>query len=239
MTRWLLESPIAHRGLHDLARGIPENTLPAFEASVSAGYGIELDVQQLGDGTLVVFHDHGLARATGTNLLLGQLSYQAMRGFRLFGTDARAPTLAEVLRLIDSRVPILLEIKSRPDNAQIARSVLGELRGYRGPLAVQSFDPFVLAPMRRRGIPLGQLAGPLEDDSLTTLQRVASRRLLTLAVSRPDFINYDLRGLPDAWVGRVATITRRPLLCWTVRNESDRTKAEKLRINYVFEGVRP
>jgi len=224
-----------------LVRGVPENTLPAFEASVSAGYGIELDVQQLGDGTLVVFHDDDLKRAAGVDLALRKLSREQLSNHALFGTSARAPLLSEVLEVVDARVPIMLEVKHRGRSTEIAQAVHREIRDYRGPLAVQSFNPFVVAWFRRRGrsVPLGQLGGPLADDNLATLERAASRRLLTLIVSRPDFLNYDLRALPDPWVSCVVACTRLPLLCWTVCSDADRSKAEKLRLNYVFEGIRP
>ncbi|MGM9639038.1 MAG: glycerophosphodiester phosphodiesterase family protein, partial [Butyricicoccaceae bacterium] len=47
----------AHRGLHDLEKGIPENTLPAFAAAAAKGYGAELDVHMTLDRRLVVIHD--------------------------------------------------------------------------------------------------------------------------------------------------------------------------------------
>jgi glycerophosphoryl diester phosphodiesterase len=37
--------PTAHRGLHDAAKGIIENTAAAFEAAIAKGYGIECDVR--------------------------------------------------------------------------------------------------------------------------------------------------------------------------------------------------
>ena len=46
---------IAHRGLHDRARGVPENSLPAFECAVAGGYAIELDIHLTKDGQAVVF----------------------------------------------------------------------------------------------------------------------------------------------------------------------------------------
>ena len=61
---WLTARPIAHRGLHDAARGVVENTLPAFEAAVAGNYAIELDVQPSADGEAVVFHDETLDRLT-------------------------------------------------------------------------------------------------------------------------------------------------------------------------------
>jgi glycerophosphoryl diester phosphodiesterase len=238
---WLTRSPFAHRGLHDLARDIPENTMPAFEAAVAAGYGIELDVQQLGDGTLVVFHDEDLRRAAGVDLALQDITRSRMVDLALFGTKLRAPLLTDVLRLIDGRVPLMLEIKHHGRDTRIARAVHDEVRGYHGALTIQSFNPFVLAwwRTRRPALPIGQLGGLLRSDALSRLERLASRTLATLAISRADFINYELWGLPSAWVERVRAWGDRPLLCWTVRSEDDRRKAEQLQINYVFENIRP
>ena len=60
---WLVEKYIAHRGLHD--EQSPENSLSAFEKAIENGYVIELDVQQISDGTVIVFHDATLSRLTG------------------------------------------------------------------------------------------------------------------------------------------------------------------------------
>ena len=53
----------AHRGLHNESR--PENSMSAFKAALDHGYGVELDVHLLKDGTLAVFHDDKLIRVTG------------------------------------------------------------------------------------------------------------------------------------------------------------------------------
>src|SRR5690348_14108028 len=49
--------PIAHRGLHNAAKGIVENTTAAFTAAIDKGYGIECDLRPASDGTPFVFHD--------------------------------------------------------------------------------------------------------------------------------------------------------------------------------------
>lgn len=54
----------AHRGYHDKPQ-IPENSLPAFRRAIAHGWGAELDVHLLKDGTLAVFHDSSLSRCTG------------------------------------------------------------------------------------------------------------------------------------------------------------------------------
>ena len=61
---WLTARPIAHRGLHDAASGVIENTASAFQAALDGGYGIECDVQISADGEAMVHHDHTLGRLT-------------------------------------------------------------------------------------------------------------------------------------------------------------------------------
>ena len=60
---WLVEQYIAHRGFHN--NTFPENTIGAFENAIKEGYAIELDVQQISDGTIVVFHDTTLLQELG------------------------------------------------------------------------------------------------------------------------------------------------------------------------------
>ena len=55
----------AHRGLHDLNAGRPENSLGAFRAAAEAGFGAELDVHLMADGALAVVHDSDLERVCG------------------------------------------------------------------------------------------------------------------------------------------------------------------------------
>ena len=59
-----LSIPLAHRGYHDHSKGVIENSLSAFRAAITAGYGIELDVQRSADDVAVVFHDDELDRLT-------------------------------------------------------------------------------------------------------------------------------------------------------------------------------
>ena len=61
---WLVDRPFAHRGLFHEQKGIPENSLGAFEQAIGDNYGIELDVRRSLDDVAVVFHDRNLARLT-------------------------------------------------------------------------------------------------------------------------------------------------------------------------------
>ena len=69
---WLTARPIAHRGLHDAAAGVIENTPSAFAAAIAGNYGIECDLQISADGDAMVHHDDVLGRLTeGTGRLAG------------------------------------------------------------------------------------------------------------------------------------------------------------------------
>jgi glycerophosphoryl diester phosphodiesterase len=239
LPEWLTKRPIAHRGLHDRAR--PENTCAAFEAALARDYPIELDVHVLPDGEVVVFHDDDLVRAAGVSRTLAEESRTSIRAYRVFGSDQAIPSLREVLALVSGRVPLLIEIKARAARTALGPPIQALLSDYRGPFALQSFNPWALAYFHRHAPEMvcGQLGGPLKDDALKLTERLASEHLVTWFVSRAQFLNYDLRALPNRWVTHVARTLSLPLLAWTVRSEEDKQKAEALGVNYVFDHVRP
>ena len=74
---WLTARPVAHRGLHDLARGIVENMPGAVQAAIDGNFSIEVDLQLTADGEAMVHHDDALGRLTeGSGPLLGMTSSQ-------------------------------------------------------------------------------------------------------------------------------------------------------------------
>ena len=91
---------IAHRGAN---REAPENTIPAFERSLEMGaHGIELDVHVTRDNVPVVHHDPVLPDGGRIDRLL---SADLERR-----TDA--PTLVQVLDLVNGRCRLYIEIKA-------------------------------------------------------------------------------------------------------------------------------
>lgn len=238
---WLRDRPIAHRGLHQHSAGIVENSMAAFEAAIKAGYAIELDVQKSGDGEALVFHDRSLERLTDSKGLLRCLSSDEITNVKLTGSDETIPTLGDVLEMVNGRVPVLVEIKN------ISRSV-GELEqrtadilsAYCGPFAVQSFNPLVLQWFRENQPTMlrGQLATDVSRYARTQiggLSRFATRNLLTIFLSRPHFIGYDVDALP-AIAPRMTRALGMPLLAWTVRTLTQRATSARYADNIIFEG---
>ena len=78
-----LKRPIAHRGYHNRAAGVIENSPSAFAAAIEAGYGIELDIQASSDGEAMVFHYYELDHLTDEAGMVNQRSSAELRAITL------------------------------------------------------------------------------------------------------------------------------------------------------------
>ncbi len=236
LSNWLSTRPIAHRGLHDGNRSVPENSLAACAAAVAAGHPIEIDLHRLADGGVAVFHDATLERMTGACGRIGDRKRKDLPSLRLLATSETIPTLDEVLKLVRGRVPLLLELKNPDAVGALERAVLAALAGYTGDVAVQSFNPFSVGYFQQQAPWLlrGQLAGDFRDATLSPLHKLALSNLLLNSVSQPYFIAYDLRALPH-WATTVARTFGKPVLAWTVRDRAGREVARQHADNFIFE----
>lgn len=238
--QWILNVPVAHRGLHSGDAGCPENSLPAFEAALRAGYAVELDVRLSADQDVVVFHDRDLERMTGRRSPIALCSRGEIRRLRLLGTAHRVPSLVEVLDLVGEKVPLLVEIKDQPRLSELCAATYSRLRRHRGPFAVQSFNPRAMGWFARHApeVLRGQISGDFRGEDLPFHKKFLLERLLLNRVSRPHFIAYDHRALPCRPVAR-ARGRGLPVLAWTVRSEHDAARALRHSDNVIFEGFRP
>lgn len=240
---WLTEIPIAHRGLHDSAAGIPENSRAAITAAIDAGYGAEIDLQISADGIAVVVHDYALERLTAAAGPVNARTAAALGNLRLAGTAETIATLEDILRQVDGRIPLLVELKRQSGGAgPLERASWSVLASYPGRFAVQSFDPFALAWFARHApdVPRVQVATGYHTSyrGRPAWQKFLYRRLLANRFSQPHLIAYDVRCLPY-WAPERARARGKPVLAWTIRTEADRRVAAHHADNVIFEGYRP
>jgi glycerophosphoryl diester phosphodiesterase len=237
--------PIAHRGYHDKARGRIENSPAAFRAAVEKGYAIECDLQPSADAVPMVFHDFTLERLTAAAGPVAACPASTLAALRLAGTDDTIPTLTDLLALTAGRVPLVIEIKSAwmPLEPAYLDRIAAEARAYRGPLALMSFDPAVMAAIRARApeIPRGIVAGVYRDegwwsDVLDAERRERLSHLLESADAAPAFYSYHVRDLPTPVTRYVREVQRLPLISWTVRTPDDRALAARWSDAPTFEG---
>ena len=240
-----LKRPIAHRGLHDAANGIVENSASAVEAAIARGYAVEVDLQCAAHGAPVVFHDRTLDRLTGESGPVAMRDAAELCAIPLCNSKDRILSLDGLLSIVDGRVPLLLEVKSTwSDDHRCERNIAAALEGYKGEAAVMSFDPECVAAFQRLApsLPRGLIAERFDKDNwpnLSARQRLTMRHLLTAAIARPNFIAYDIKALPALAPGIARDVFRLPLLTWTVRNEADKANAQLFADAMIFEGLIP
>ncbi len=243
---WLTARPIAHRGLHDAAAGVIENTRSAVVSACEAGYGIELDLQLSADGEAMVFHDDVLERLTEARGAIASLASPELKSITFHATADRMLTLGELCDLVNGRAPLLLEMKSRFDgDLRLVSRTAHVLNAYGGPVAVMSFDPDQvielrgIAPHLVRGIAASRR---YDHPKWKGLPRATIRRMayfLHVPQSRPHFVAYGIEDLPALPALAARWILGLPLLTWTVRTAEERRRAARWADQIIFEGFRP
>ena len=251
----------AHRGLHDAGSGLsqqhagesgeyialarrmalragygsidepgplaPENSLAAFAAAAEAGYGIELDVQLTLDNKAVVCHDPDL------------LPSQAPAGYY-----QHVPLLEDVLRVVDGRVPIIVEFKFEnyrtwdDRDEELMQTAAALLDAYQGLYVVESFNPAAMNWYKREhpDVCRGQLAEDTEFTKNPVLWMAG--KLMFNEISRPDFVAYDFRngnGAMLRFVRRMGAMA----VAWTVRTSDELAGAQPYFDRFIFEAFVP
>lgn len=210
---WLEQWTYAHRGLHGPGR--VENSLSAFRAAIEAGLGIECDIQRSRDGSPMVYHDWDFSRLHGRSETGEMLDAAEWRTLRYQDSGEGPSALSDLLELVAGRVPLLIEIKSRPGYTvqQTCECVAEALADYTGLHAVMSFDPRVGRWLRRhahhtvRGV-------VMREDPLGHTRR-AWQRHMALWIAQPDFVAYHVKALPSPFAASLR-LSGTPVLTWTV-----------------------
>ncbi|MEZ2130639.1 MULTISPECIES: glycerophosphodiester phosphodiesterase [unclassified Sinorhizobium] len=230
---WIIERPVAHRGYHDLNREIWENTLSAFERAIKAGFAIECDLHYAADGVPVIFHDEDLERLCSIKGDVRARTSAELGLLAVGGTKDRIPSLKQLLQLCGGRVPLVLELKGREkDDEGFAEAVLEVLEGYKGDVALMSFDHWLLKDLKtlESPYPVGLTAEGKDPEAFFKHDEAMQLGL--------DFISYHYGHLPNSFI----TAQRKraiPIITWTVRDEAARKQTFANADQMTFEGFDP
>lgn len=244
-----LARPLAHRGLHDRKAGRVENSRAAVRAAVEAGYGIEIDVQRSADGAAVVFHDDDLKRLTGRVGRVRDLSAAELGAIPLTGGGETIPTLPEILEIVGGKAPLLIEIKDQSGHmgpegvGPLEDAVAAALKGYAGPVAAMSFNPFSVfhlrdhAPDLARGLVSYDYNHP-DEAFISAERRKHLADVKDFDEARADFISYGAKSFPRP---AVSALRRKgiPILCWTIRSYDEIAFSSLHADQITFEGFKP
>lgn len=241
-----LNRPIAHRALHDVTNGRPENSRAAIRAAIEADYGIEIDLQLSADGQAIVFHDYDLGRLTNARGAIRQRTADELTQIPLTGGDGETiPTLSDVLDLVTGRAPLLIELKDQdgvmgPNVGALEYATAQALKSYDGPVALMSFNPHAVAalaellPDTARGITTCGY-NPLDWPLLPEATCDHLRLIPDYARTRASFVSHNVKDLHNPRLAELRADGAH-ILCWTVTSPAIERDAREIAENITFEG---
>lgn len=249
MSEPLFPRPVAHRGLHERARGVIENSASAFAAAIAGGFAIECDLQLSNDGVPMVFHDDTLERLTGHAGRVSEHTAAELGDMVLLDSAAgdRPQTFDAFLAQIDGRALLQVELKHQRDGEStrdLARAAATSLSHYSGPATVESFDPQLITLVREfgfsgpRGIITYDYVGEDYPPGITEDERYILKHLLHWTQTRFDFISCDHKALSLPAITFWRALGK-PVTAWTIRSKVDAEAARLHADQIVFEGFTP
>ncbi|MDD4316237.1 MAG: glycerophosphodiester phosphodiesterase family protein [Clostridia bacterium] len=233
---WLLDRPIAHRGLHD--DKATENSMAAFRNAIEKNYYIEIDVRLLADGEIVVFHDGSLKRVCGKNAKIKNLTTADIKGGDyLLPNGETIPLLKELLELIEGKTKLLIELKTvAVFNHRLEQKVYELIKGKQDSVAVQSFSPAIISWFRKNApeFTRGFLSTYIGNSLCNAFINLTGKKVLRK--NKPDFLAFNIKQLPSKKLSSILEEKDIKLLSWTVRSEELLQKAKENDVdNIIFE----
>lgn len=233
----------AHRGLFDNKTKAPENSIPAFQKAIENHYGIELDVQLTKDEVVVVCHDYSLLRLCGVDKNIYDLTYEELCQYTIKKSKCKIPRFDEVLRVIDGKVPVIVELKLECNYRRTCELVNAQLLKYKGVYCIESFNPFGLLWYRRHNptVMRGQLSTMFIKDKKEGSKFIyfLLQNLLFNWLAKPDFIAYKYIHAKSFTFALCSKMYRPYTFAWTVRSEEARKECEGYFQYIIFDHFKP
>ena len=254
----------AHRGLHNMnatlhklknisqnlgqnlerkqnsTGNFPENSYAAIKRAADLGYGIEFDVHLTKDNIPVVFHDDTLNRICGIKGNLKDYTFEELQQFRLLGTDERIPAFADILKMVDGRVPLIIEYKVEKNAEKLCSICDSILAGYKGLYCIESFHPLAVRwyKTHRPNIVRGQLSEDFTKQKFNIPYFLLSH-LIGNCYASPDFIAYNCKHKNELSRNICRKLYKSLSVAWTVRSQEELEKVSRSFELFIFEGFIP
>ncbi len=234
----------AHRGLHDNKTDAPENSMTAFKKAVEAGFGIELDVQLSRDRVPVVFHDFTLKRICGVEGKVADYTYEELQQFSLCGTGEKIPKFEDFLKMVDGRVPLIVEYKIPGTHTAVCPIADELLQTYKGVYCIESFNPLGVLwyKQNRREVMRGQLADNFikhGEKEYSKMLYFILHHLLFNFLTKPDFIAYNHHSHKDLSRRLCKNLYGALSAAWTIKSKEELEARQKDFDLFIFDSFVP
>lgn len=226
----------AHRGLFDNKTNAPENSLNAIRKAVKEGYGIEFDVQLSKDDIPVVFHDASLKRVCGVEGNVWEYTLEELQRMKLADSDQTIPTFEDVLKVVDGKVPLIIEYKMDRVDTKVCELGNKILEHYKGTYCIESFHPYAVKWYKENcpDVVRGQLSEDYAKRGKKDFVLRIMTYLLTNFLTRPDFIAYcheDAENVSRRICRKLGALS----VTWTVRSQEQYEKAKPHFDLFIFD----
>lgn len=218
----------------------PENSYAAIKRAADLGYGIEFDVHLTRDDIPVVFHDDTLNRICGVKGNIRDYTFEELQQFSLLGTKERIPAFADILKMVNGRVPLIIEYKVEHNADKLCSICDSILSNYNGLYCIESFHPLAVRwyKKHRPDIVRGQLSEDFTRKKLSIPCFLLSH-LIGNCYASPDFIAYNCKHKNELSRNICRKLYRSLSVAWTVRSQDELEKVSPSFDLFIFEDFVP
>ncbi len=233
---------VAHRGLHNIEQGIPENSILSFKNAMKHGFAIEIDIHLTKDGQVVIFHDDNLKRVCKVDKIIEDTTLEELSEYTLCGTSEKIPTLEQLLKIANDKTMLVIEFKCNTKNYKSLCEKADEiLKKYDVPYIVQSFNPLAIRwyKLNRAEVCRGQLSTNFlaRNKKINILEAICGLLLLNF-LSRPDFISYENKYF-KSFARRICIKLGAISAGWTISSQNELDNCLNKYSIYIFENFIP
>jgi glycerophosphoryl diester phosphodiesterase len=171
------------------------------------------------------------------------MDYDELKHFHLFRSKETIPTLPEVLKLVDGRVPLIIELKIPWGAGKLCRIVSELLKDYKGVYCIESFNPFGLMWYRRHypQVVRGQLATDFVKEKVKgdRIQYFILKNMLMNFLAKPDFIAYHHVYKKCLSFTICRKLYKVLTVAWTIQSQEEYENCRKYYELFIFDSFIP
>lgn len=227
---FLTERIISHRGIYDNEKTF-ENSIEAIRKAVKKGYIVEIDIHLTKDNKLVVFHDYNTKRITKEDLVIENHTYKEINNQKII----HIPLLEEILKIVNGKVPLLIEIKQNRKVGKLEQELVNTLNNYKGEYAIQSFNVKTIYWFKKNypNILRGQLSSNHQKAKIFFIKKYFLKKMLFNFLTKPNFISYNYEELTIKEIKKLKK--KYIVLGWTIKTKTEYNKYIKYYDNLICE----
>ena len=228
---------IAHRGLHK-NRVVPENSLLAFKKAIEKNYAIEFDVTISKDNQAIIFHDDDLLRLCNKKEKIEDVEYEVLKQLKLYDTNEHIPLFSEMLEIVDTKIPLIIEIKKHQNIGILENIIVEYLTNYKGEYYICSFEKNILFWFKSntKNINIGLI---FEFESKRFFKYNKILFLYKYYKTKPDFVSLDYNLYEKSSIYNFCKKKNLPIIFWTISSKELSEKLFDKADGLIFEKIIP